>query len=164
VVATLLAKPAFEAFQDIIEAITFPTSGDTAFASVFFSTGSDLATRLWPKAVITVSDRGPYGDHGDRLNFFGIVVEIRQEVVVGDAGEGNILDLNRTTDEAAGAGLADLHAKLVSLTKLLRKTDNAAIRPYIRLAKGGGSGYDEQKTYAYVRVNYDALLEIASAA
>lgn len=158
---SLLTKPAFAAFKAFLVALTFPTSMDVVFASVFFTTGEDTTPNLWPKAAITITSTRAHSEHVNRTAFFEMSVEIRQPIILQDTREGAILDLNRTTDEATGAGLADLQGMLMSNTRLLNKNTNAAIRPWIRCTGAGEMG--ETGTYTFTSVNYEAHLEIASA-
>lgn len=149
---------ALDAFKEVIEAITFPTSGDTVFPTVVVEINEPQESELYPQAIIRVRSVMPDDDNGRSLYQVDIEVEVRQAVVAEDAGEAAILGAHRTDDEAIGAGLVDLVEALTEATQYLSTDDDARIDAYIELVEG--SGFDGGDTNAATIVAYTGLLKV----
>lgn len=155
-------KDAVSALKTLIAGLEWPgAAGVALFSAVYLTTdppGSDEP--IYPMAVIRKTEGRPHNQHGDKLWFYRLEVEISQDILPDEFGEGQILDQNRDGVVSEGAGLAELETAVIRQTNYIDSGDSANIRPYVRCL--GSGAWMTAGEICSVRVEYEALLRIDS--
>lgn len=151
---------ALGAFKTVLAALTYPTSSDPVFPTVaLLRPGEEFrVVKDYPQAIIRLNGGNLDDDNGiDRHNLnFSVEIRVKRETY--DDAESPLYGTNRTSDEALGAGLVDMLAKLVSGVGYLTASDNAEILSYINYT--GFNDLPGNKDHCAWQANFEANLNI----
>lgn len=157
---TVQLGDALSAFKTAVAALTYPTSSDPVFpTTALLMPGQEFKTnRIYPQAIIRVSG-GDLDDENGRTNHrFNISVEMRVKREATVDGESIVYGEGRTSDQAMGAGLADMLAKLVSGSGHVTPQDNAELLSYFNYT--GFTSLPQTEQHFAWNANFTAALNL----
>ena len=117
--------------------------------------------RRFPRLLIVTEGMEQYGDHGDKLWLMELALESQVNMQPAVEGEGQIVGQNRATNATLGAGLATIHAKLVSSINFVDTNANGTHTTWM-VPIPGGSAMTAQGSIATCSTRYKALVEVTS--